>query len=50
MIPALATLSPLDIQVFQPMHQTVEQRQVIPTVPCPRYLLAHNKKVAVSCH
>ena len=33
MIPAPATLSPLDIQVFQPRHQTVEQRQVVPTVP-----------------
>lgn len=47
MIPAPATLSPLDIEVFQPRHQIVE---AIPTVPRPQYLLTCNKMVAVSCH
>lgn len=50
MIPAPATFSPLGIQVFQPRHQIVEQRQVIPTGPRPQNLLIHNKMVAVSCH
>lgn len=50
MIPAPATLSPLDIEVFQPRHQIVEQTEAIPTVPRPQYLLTCNKMVAVSCH